>query len=230
MVSTPTLSATQPSQAQATSAAGAAGAANASTAQATPLDEARKAAANTPDGQRTQLNAQILQASMDVSIKAGDDSMALLYRTAIDHINELLAPEFGPDALQAAMQQDNSAEATAGRILSAATGFFDAYAARYPDKDAETVLRDFVDLVRGGFEKGYGEAHEILKGLGVLGEGSEVAAGIQKTFDLVQKGFDDFLATKLAALQPKDDTQAPADDANAAPPPQAAAPAAAAAA
>ncbi len=224
MVSTPTLSATQPSQAQATSAAGA------TTAQATPLDEARKAAANTPDGQRTQLNAQILQASMDVSIKAGDDSMALLYRTAIDHINELLAPEFGPDALQAAMQQDNSAEATAGRILSAATGFFDAYAARYPDKDAETVLRDFVDLVRGGFEKGYGEAHEILKGLGVLGEGSEVAAGIQKTFDLVQKGFDDFLATKLAALQPKDDTQAPADDANAAPPPQAAAPAAAAAA
>ncbi len=227
MVSTPTLSATQPSQAQATSAAGAA---NATTAQATPLDEARKAAANTPDGQRTQLNAQILQASMDVSIKAGDDSMALLYRTAIDHINELLAPEFGPDALQAAMQQDNSAEATAGRILSAATGFFDAYAARYPDKDAETVLRDFVDLVRGGFEKGYGEAHEILKGLGVLGEGSDVAAGIQKTFDLVQKGFDDFLATKLAALQPKDDTQAPADDANAAPPPQAAAPAAAAAA
>jgi len=227
MVSTPTLSATQPSQAQATSAAGAA---NATTAQATPLDEARKAAANTPDGQRTQLNAQILQASMDVSIKAGDDSMALLYRTAIDHINELLAPEFGPDALQAAMQQDNSAEATAGRILSAATGFFDAYAARYPDKDAETVLRDFVDLVRGGFEKGYGEAHEILKGLGVLGEGSEVAAGIQKTFDLVQKGFDDFLATKLAALQPKDDTQAPADDANAASPPQAAARAAAAAA
>jgi len=225
MVSTPTLSATQPSPAQATSAAGAA---NATTAQATPLDEARKAAANTPDGQRTQLNAQILQASMDVSIKAGDDSMALLYRTAIDHINELLAPEFGPDALQAAMQQDNSAEATAGRILSAATGFFDAYAARYPDKDAETVLRDFVDLVRGGFEKGYGEAHEILKGLGVLGEGSDVAAGIQKTFDLVQKGFDDFLATKLAALQPKDDTQAPADDANAAPPPQAAAPAAAA--
>lgn len=228
MVSTPALSATQPSQAQA-QATGSAGAANAATAQATPLDEARKAAANTPDGQRTQLNAQILQASMDVSIKAGDDSMALLYRTAIDHINELLAPEFGPDALQAAMQQDNSAEATAGRILSAATGFFDAYAARYPDKDAETVLRDFVDLVRGGFEKGYGEAHDILKGLGVLGEGSEVAAGIQKTFDLVQKGFDDFLATKLAALKPKDDTQAPADDANAATPPQAAPQAAAAA-
>lgn len=219
MVSAPTLNATQPAQAQA---------GNAAAAQATPLDEARKATANTPEGQRTQLNTQILQASMDVSIKAGDDSMALLYRTAIDRINELLAPEFGPDALQAAMQQDNSAEATAGRILAAATGFFDAYAAHYPDKDAETVLRDFVDLVRGGFEKGYGEASDILKGLGVLDEGSDVAAGIQKTFDLVQKGFDDFLATKLAALQPKDETQAPAEDASATLPPQAAPQAAAA--
>ena len=89
MVSAPTLNATQPAQAQA---------GNAAAAQATPLDEARKATANTPEGQRTQLNTQILQASMDVSIKAGDDSMALLYRTAIDRINELLAPEFGPDA------------------------------------------------------------------------------------------------------------------------------------
>ena len=106
--------------------------------------------------------------------------------------------------------------------------FEDAYAARYPDKDAETVLRDFVDLVRGGFEKGYGEASDILKGLGVLDEGSDVAAGIQKTFDLVQKGFDDFLATKLAALQPKDETQAPAEDASATLPPQAAPQAAAA--
>src|SRR5690554_1710210 len=77
------------------------------------LDEARKAAASSPQGQRTQLGAQILQASLDVSISAGDNSMALLYRTAIDNINEQLAPEFGPNALQAAMQQDNSPEATA---------------------------------------------------------------------------------------------------------------------
>lgn len=190
------------------------------TAQSSPLEEARKASANTPAGQRTQLNAQILQASMDVSIKTGDDSMALLYRAAIDHINERLAPELGPDALQAAMSQDNSAEATAGRILAGATGFFEAYAQRYPDKDAEAVLRDFVDLVRGGFEKGYGEARDILQGLGVLGEGSAVASDIQKTYDLVHKGFDEFLATKLAALQPKNTaptpTPAPAGDAGAA--------------
>jgi len=125
----------------------------------------------------------------------------LLYRTAIDNINEQLAPEFGPNALQAAMQQDNSPEATAERILSLSTAFFDSYASQHPNKDREDVARHFVDIMRGGFEKGYNEAASILKGLGVLEEGGLVATEIGKTFELVQKGYDDFLQTKLDALQ-----------------------------
>lgn len=169
--------------------------------QNSPLDEARKTAAASPQGQRTQLSAQILQASLDVSISAGDHSMALLYRTAIDNINEQLAPEFGPNALQAAMQQDNSAEATAERILSQSTAFFDSYARQHPNKDPEDVLRDFVGIIRGGFEKGYAEAADILSGLGVMGESSPIAAEIGKTFELVQKGYDDFLQSRLQVLQ-----------------------------
>lgn len=165
------------------------------------LDDAQKTAASSPQGQRAQLNTQILQASMEVSISAGDNSMALLYRTAIDSINEQLAPELGPNALQGAMGQDNSAEATAGRILSQSTAFFDAYARQYPDAEPEEVLRNFVSTIRGGFEKGYNEAANILSGLGVMGEGSAIAADIGKTFELVQKGYDDFLQTKLQALQ-----------------------------
>lgn len=179
-------------------------------AQNTPLDDARKAAASSPEGQRTQLGAQILQASLDVSISAGDNSMALLYRTAIDNINELLAPELGPNALQAAMQQDNSPEATADRILSQSTAFFDAYARQHPNKDPEETVRDFVSIIRGGFEKGYAEAANILTGLGVMGEGSSIAAEIGKTFELVQKGYDDFLQNRLQALQEQSpDEQAP---------------------
>ncbi|MDY0249565.1 MAG: DUF5610 domain-containing protein [Pseudomonas sp.] len=175
--------------------------ANKITTQDTVLDDAQKTAASSPQGQRAQLNTQILQASMDVSISAGNNSMALLYRTAIDSINEQLAPEFGPDALQGAMQQDNSAEATAERILSQSTGFFDAYARQYPDAEPEEVLRNFVSTIRGGFEKGYNEAANILSGLGVMGEGSAIAADIGKTFELVQNGYDDFLQTRLQALQ-----------------------------
>lgn len=169
--------------------------------QSSPLDEARKTAAATPQSQRTQLGAQILQDALDVSISAGDNSMALLYRTAIDNINEQLAPEFGPNALQAAMQQDNSAEATAERILSQSTAFLDSYARQHPNKAPEDMLRDFVGIIRGGFEKGYAEAADILSGLGVMGEGSPIAAGIGKTFELVQKGYDDFLQSRLQALQ-----------------------------
>lgn len=165
------------------------------------LEEAQKTAAFSASGQRAQFNAQVLKASLEVSISAGDDSMALLYRSAIDNINELLAPEFGPDALQAAMSQDNSAEATAGRILSQSTAFFDTYAAQHKNEDPEKVARNFVELIRGGFEKGYGEAAGILKGLGVMGEGSSIAAGIGKTYELVQKGYDDFLSSKLDALK-----------------------------
>jgi len=171
------------------------------TSQGATLDEAQKKASASPQGQRIQLGAQILQASLDVSISAGDNSMALLYRSAIDHINEQLAPELGPNALQAAMQQDNSAEATAGRILSQSTAFFDAYARQHPNQEPEDLVRHFVGLIRGGFEQGYSEATNILKGLGVLGEGNTIEAEIGKTFELVQKGYDDFLQTKLQALQ-----------------------------
>lgn len=164
-------------------------------------NEAKKAAASSPQSQRAQLGTQIMQASLDVSISSGNEGMALLYRTAIEHINEHLAPELGPNALQGAMQQDNSAAATAGRILSQSTAFFEAYARQHPNEDPEDVVRNFVDIIRGGFEQGYSEAANILTSLGVMDEGSDIAAEIGKTFALVQKGYDDFLHTKLQALQ-----------------------------
>lgn len=163
------------------------------------LEEAKKAAASSSQGQKNLHNAQVLEASLQVSIQAGNDGLALLYRTAVDEINTALESELGPDAIQNAMSQDNSAEATAGRIVSLSTAMFDVYAARHPDKALAEVAQDFVNVIRGGFEQGYQEAQDILNSLGVLGEGSPIAQGIAKTFELVQKGYDDWLASKLAA-------------------------------
>ncbi|MBP7467480.1 MAG: DUF5610 domain-containing protein [Thauera sp.] len=151
---------------------------------------------------RKDLNVGILQSSMAVSIRAGDESQALLFRTAIEGINEALAPTLGPDAIQNAMGQDNSAEATAGRIVSMSTAFFDAYAARRPDDDPETVLREFMDVIRGGFEKGFGEARDILSGLGVFT--GAVEADVTKTRELVLQGYDRFMLERL----PSSDQQA----------------------
>ena len=144
---------------------------------------------------RNDLNVGILQASMEVSIRAGDQSQALLFRSAIEGINEALAPSLGPDAIQNAMGQDNSAEATAGRIVSMSTAFFEAYAARRPDDDPETVLRDFMGVIRGGFEKGFGEARDILSGLGVFN--GAVEADVTKTRELVLQGYDRFMLDRL---------------------------------
>lgn len=165
------------------------------------VDESGRSAPTTAAEQRSQLNAQIVQSSLDVSISSGNDGLALLYRSAIEHLNEQLAPELGPNAIQNAMGQDNSPEGTAGRILSQTLAFFDGYARQHPHKDPEQLLHDFVDTIRGGFEKGYAEAAKILEGLGVMGEGSHVAQEIGKTYELVQQGYDDFLQSRLEALR-----------------------------
>jgi hypothetical protein len=164
---------------------------------------------NSASTRRAEQNSQILQASMDVSIKSANSSLALLYRTAIDRINAVLEPELGPNAIGDTATPVHTPEATAGRILSLSTAFYDAYAAQNKDKDPETVARNFVDLIRGGFERGFGEAKDILTGLGVMGEDSPIEQGINKTYALVMQGFDDFLATKLgtkpaADAAPKD--------------------------
>ena len=146
---------------------------------------------------RQQTNMQILQSSVDLSVKSGDRSQELVFRTAIEALNEVLAPTAGPNAIQNAMSQDNSAEATANRILKLSTGFFGAYAAQHPGEDPDKVASQFVDLIRGGFERGFKEASKILSGLGVLG--GDIASGINKTYELVHKGLDDFLAANTRA-------------------------------
>ncbi|MEG3000413.1 MAG: DUF5610 domain-containing protein [Comamonas sp.] len=174
------------------------------------LEEAQRSAATSREGQRAQHNAQILQASMDVSISAGNKSMTLLYRAAVDKLNEVLEPELGPDAIAQAQQQDQSSEAVANRIVSLSTALFERYAAKYPKKDPETLLQDFVATIRSGFEQGYGEATGILQGLSVWGEDSPVRSAIERTYGLVQQGFDDFLQQKLAALKAPQDGSAAA--------------------
>lgn len=157
-------------------------------------------AADSRSSARDELNVQILQASVEVSLKAGDQSQALLFRSAIERINELLAPTLGPDAIQAKMSEDNSPAATAERILSLSTGFFDAYAAQRLDDDPDQVAKDFVELIRGGFEQGFNEAKDILQGLKVFG--GDIESGVMKTYELVSQGYDEFLTSKLGSDRP----------------------------
>jgi hypothetical protein len=142
---------------------------------------------------KASLNSAIVQTSLNVAISSGNDPLALLYKTAIQGINEALAPELGDDAIQnAAGGQDNSAEATASRIISMSTAFYDKYLEKNKLEDNEESRGKFIDVISAGFEKGFKEAQDILGGLKVLQ--GDVAAGIDKTHELVLKGFADFRA------------------------------------
>lgn len=154
--------------------------------------DAGKAEMSVNDRTKLQLNASIMQASLNVSIGAQNDPLALVYKSAITSINEALQGQYGDDAIQNAAAQDNSAEATASRIVSLSTGFFDAFKKQNPDLDDDAALSKFMDTISGGMEKGFKEARDILEGLKVLG--GDIAGNIDKTYELVQKGYADFIA------------------------------------
>jgi hypothetical protein len=146
---------------------------------------------------KSDLNSAIVQSSMNVAISSGNEPLALLYKAAINGINEELRPTLGEDAIQtAAGSQDNSAEATAARIVGMSTAFYDAYRQQNNLEDNDESREKFVEVIRGGFEKGFKEAQQVLEGLKVLK--GDIAAGIDKTFELVMKGFDDFAAGPLS--------------------------------
>ena len=146
---------------------------------------------------RASQNSAIIQTQLNVAISSGNNPLALLFKTAIEGINEVL----GENAIQNAASQDNSAEATAARIVDMSTAFYGQYLEQNKLEDNEESRGKFIDIVSGGFEKGYKEAQDILQGLKVL-EG-EVASGIDKTRELVLKGFAAF----RAGPQPNPDAQ-----------------------
>ena len=141
---------------------------------------------------RANLNSAIVQTSMNVAISAGNEPLALLYKAAINGINEVLQPELGKDAIQHAAGEDHSADATASRIVSLSTAFYDAYREQNKLEDNAESREKFVDVIRGGFEKGFKEAQQVLEGLKVLG--GDIASGLDRTYALVMQGFDDFAA------------------------------------
>ena len=139
---------------------------------------------------RASLNSAIVQTSISVSLSSGNEPLALLLKSAITGINEVLEPTLGKDAIQNAAGQDNSPEATAGRIVNLSTAFYDAYRQQKGLEDNEATRKEFIGVIQGGFERGFKEAQDVLQGLKVL---DQVSEGIDKTFELVLKGYQDFI-------------------------------------
>ena len=172
--------------------------ASTASASATPAPTAAEAMARS----KAQFNTQIVQASLTVSISAGNEPQQLVLRSVVDKLNELLGDGTDASPLDAASKQDNTPEGTAGRIVSLATAFYDAFAAKHPNDDESETAASFIDTIRSGVEQGFKDARGILESLSVLQ--GDVAGNVDKTYDLVMKGLDDF----LAKFQPKETADA----------------------
>ncbi|OEZ96213.1 DUF5610 domain-containing protein [Duganella phyllosphaerae] len=165
--------------------------------QATTAAATDKAADMSPTAKaKAQLNASIVEASLTVSLKSGNDPMSVIFKTALTGINEALEADFGKDAIQNASAQDNSPEATANRIVSLSTGFYEAYKRQNPGQDDETSLNNFMETIKKGVEQGFKEARSILDGFKVLD--GDLSTNTDKTYDLIQQGFADFIAAQKA--------------------------------
>ena len=156
-------------------------------------NELKKTESPTFESIKQQFNSAILQSSLDVSVSAGNESLALVFKAAIEGINDVLEPELGSNVIQNTYDSglDVSPGATADRIVSLSTAFFFSYQEQHPELTDEQAANKFADIIGGGIDKGFAEAREILEGLKVL-EG-DIASNIDTTYDLVQQGLKAFV-------------------------------------
>ncbi len=142
---------------------------------------------------KASYNVAILE-SAAVIIGVKDDPLSLVLSSAIERINEFLAPALGENAIQKGVDSglDITPEATAERIANLSTASYSAFAQQHPDEDQTAVLQNFIDTISSGIEKGFGEARDILEGLDVL-EG-KIADDIDQTYALVKEKLNAFAA------------------------------------
>ncbi|MGL5358143.1 MAG: DUF5610 domain-containing protein [Shewanella sp.] len=138
------------------------------------------------------MNLAILSAQQEVSIQSGDLSLTLLYRAAIESINQAIAPGMGEIASQSLYNQglDTSPSATADRIVGFATKYFSKHQEQNPAMSFDEQLDSFMTIIGDAIDTGFEDARGILSGLKVLQ--GDIASNIDKTYSLVQEGLQAF--------------------------------------
>lgn len=157
---------------------------------------------------RQMLNSQILSSSLNLSLKADNQTMSLLFKTALERVQAEFNAEFSNDEQSLTAEAttkpennpyetevDNSPQATADRIMGMAAGFY----AKYKERNAENpdVVGKFMEIFSGGIDKGFADAKDILKSLDKLN--GKVATDIDETYSLVQKGLKSFQEKMMEA-------------------------------
>jgi hypothetical protein len=182
------------------------------TLQASLRYQSSETSANVTDGQQNQVyqsqqqllqfEASYSQTSVSLSMSTEDlnQTLKVAYDKAIEVINTELEGTHGANAIQNAYDSgvDVSPEATAKRIVSFATGFYDTYRGRNKDLTDEQAVDGYMQVIGDAIDKGFKEAEEILTALNVFQ--GEIKENVGLTYDLVQEGLADYKEQKLESL------------------------------
>ncbi|BDY05248.1 DUF5610 domain-containing protein [Ferrimonas sp. YFM] len=141
---------------------------------------------------KAMTNANLLNAMEKVSLSSGQESMALLYRAAVEAIDEHLAPSLGENSTEKGLEAgvDYSPEATADRIVGFATQFFETYQGQNSSLSFDEQLDGFMSVIGEAVDKGIDEARGILDGLQVLD--GDIKDNVDLTQSLVHEGLQAF--------------------------------------
>jgi hypothetical protein len=157
-----------------------------------------------PFNSRQATDAIVIESTLSATRGRNDSqdqilrALSVTAREVVEKLNELLADKL-PEGLKGLKQEDTTPEATAERIVSGATSYFEVFKRQNPNLSEEELLNRFLSTIRGGIDRGYSEAVEILEGLGAF-EFEGVKNGVEKTRQLVDEKLAAFEAFKREEL------------------------------
>jgi len=167
-------------------------------------------ASQSPNGSvQTQITATTSQQASLVAHIFSDASQKqenaaqMVYQAAIAKLNEILTPKDdkgqpikgdAPISEETLKKQGGmdywSPENTAKRIVSGAGNFLEGFKKAHPKLEGQALMDHYMEVVGGGLKQGFNEAKDILSELKVFD--GQIKNNYQTTFDLVQKGMEDF--------------------------------------
>jgi hypothetical protein len=138
--------------------------------------------------------------SVEIGLSANmtvEDANTILWDRLADRINEAFRQAGVEVDIREVERQglDTSPEATAKRIVDFATGFLGVYAEGHTDEGEEGRLEGFMSLIRDAIDQGFAEARDILSGIADIS--GPISDAIDRTYELVQKGLEDFRQRQL---------------------------------
>jgi len=172
-----------------------------------PVDPTEAKTPSTSSELKTAQQASLIAHLFGDGQSINENTLKLTYQAAIEQLNEVLSAELNqteeataPISAETLKQQGGmeywTPENTAQRIVEGSTAFFSAFQAANPELEGEALVDRFIEVIGGGVSKGFEEAKGLLGDLDEL-EGS-IADNIEKTYTLVQEGFQNFRNQYLA--------------------------------